>query len=271
MPTTTRSGFVLTACLAVLPAASQAQAAADIVPRDAEGHVDLSGTWDNGNGVAFIEPRREGDSICLRNCGGAAVAPPPAQPDRAPRQPSRPSYRPEFAAKVADLTARQVKEDPTLRCISPGVPRIGLPDKIVQRRGEVVFLYDDFSGNYFRIVPTDGRPHRTDTEPTHLGDAVGRWEGDTLVVETVHFNDETWLTDDGAFHSTNLRVVERLSRTADTLHWSATVYDPEVLTEPWVVEPRTAELTDLELIEVPRCVDRDLEHIVDGSYHTNPR
>ena len=254
-------------------AAAQAPAASGGAAHTAN-RPDLSGTWDNGGGVAFIQPRRNGDSICLRNCApeaGERAAADAASVPQPPRAPSRPSYRPEFAEKVADLTARQVEEDPALRCASPGVPRIGLPDKIVQRTDEVVLLYEDLSGNFFRIVPTDGRPHRTDTEPTHLGDAIGHWEGETLVVETAHFNDETWLTDDGAFHTTNLRVVEHLSRTADTLHWSATVYDPEVLTEPWAVEPRTAKLTKRELIEVPRCIDQDLDHIVDGSFHPNRR
>ena len=269
-------GWIPLAALAVvaLPVSAQAPAARSGESRTAVAHPNLGGTWDNGGGVAFILPQRDGDSICLRNC-----PPPPAEaatqtastPRPPPRAPSRPNYRPEFAAKVADLTERQVEEDPALRCNSPGVPRIGLPDKIVQGQDEIVFLYEDLSGNFFRIIPTDGRPHRPDTEPTHLGDAVGHWEGDTLVVETVHFNEETWLTDDGAFHTENLRVVERLSRTADTLHWSATVYDPEVLSEPWVVDPRTATLTKRELIEVPRCIDQDLDHIVDGSFHPNRR
>jgi hypothetical protein len=122
---------------------------------------------------------------------------------------------------VADLDKRQVEEDPVLRCFAPGVPRIGPPDKIVQRAGEAVFLYEDVSGSFFRLVPTDGRPHPTNNEPSFLGDAVGHWEGDTLVVETKNFNDQTWLTDNGAFHTTELRVVERLSRTADTLEWTA--------------------------------------------------
>jgi hypothetical protein len=158
-----------------------------------------------------------------------------------------------------------------LRCEAPGVPRIGPPDKIVQRPGELVFLYDDVSGNFFRIVPTDGRAHRTDTEPTFLGDAVGTWDGDTLVVDTVAFNDETWLTDDGAFHSKDLHVVEKIKRSGDKLEWTATVYDPKVLTQPWELLSRTARLTTRELIEATPCVDQDVAHIVDGSHHPNPR
>jgi hypothetical protein len=164
-----------------------------------------------------------------------------------------------------------VDEDPVLRCFAPGVPRIGPPDKIVQRAGEVAFLYEDVSGSFFRIVPTDGRPHPTNNEPSYLGDAVGHWEGDTLVVETVNFNGLTWLTDNGAFHTPDLRVVERLRRTAATLEWEATAHDPAVLAEPWVAPKRVARLTDIEIVESPPCIDRSLEHMVDDSHHTNPR
>jgi hypothetical protein len=234
-----------------------------------DGHPDLSGTWDNGSGIDFVQPQRRGDSICVRGCEPAAdkskasSAPPPP--------PNRPKYKPEFAAKVADLSARQVQTDPVLRCFSPGVPRIGPPDKIVQRANEIVFLYDDVSGNFFRIVPTDGRPHRKDVDDTSLGDAVAHWEGDTLVVESTSFNDETWLTDDGAFHTKDLKVVERIKRTKDTLEWTATAYDPKVLVEPWTMSARIAHLTDQEIAEAAPCLERDLDHVVDGSHHTNPR
>ncbi|HET8699196.1 MAG TPA: hypothetical protein VFO94_17055 [Gammaproteobacteria bacterium] len=260
------------AVLAALPAAAgaQAPAAAQPVPRLADGHPDLSGIWENGAGIEFVQPRQIGESVCVRGCGpepGAAAA-----PRSAVGAPTRPQYRPEFQAKVADLAERQVEEDPVLRCQPPGIPRIGPPDKIVQRVGEAVFLYDDVSGGFFRIVPTDGRAHRTDVEPSFLDDAVAHWDGDTLVVESRSFNDQTWLTDDGAFHSTDLRVVERLKRTAtDTLEWTATVYDPKVLAQPWEVQPRIARLTNVDLVEAAPCIDQDLDHIVDGSHHTNPR
>ena len=244
--------------------------AADGVPRMPDGHPDLSGTWDNGSGIDFVQPQKRGDSVCVVGCGPQGAAALAAANAPAPRS-AHPSYKPEFQEKVADLSARQVQTDPVLRCFSPGVPRIGPPDKIVQRANEILFLYDDVSGNFFRIVPTDGRAHRKDVTDAYLGDAVGHWEGDTLVVETIGFNDETWLTDDGAFHTKDLRVVEKLKRTADALEWTATAYDPKVLTEPWSPTPRTAHLTDQEVAEAAPCIDRDLDHIVDGSHHTNPR
>ena len=238
------------------------------IPRMASGVPDLNGTWDNGSGIDFINPVIDGDSICLAGC-----APPDTgnAPAAAPLPPDRPRYRPEFQARVADLEARQVDMDPVLRCFAPGVPRIGPPDKIVQRDGEIVFLYDDVSGNFFRIVPLDRDTHPTDTVASYLGDAIGHFEGDTLVVETVNFNGETWLTDDGSFHTRDLRVVERISRDGDTLTWQATAYDPAVLAEPWELRPRTAFLTDIEVTEAPPCIERDLEHMVDDSHHDNPR
>jgi hypothetical protein len=257
------------ALVGAVPTRVAAQSENVEAPRARDGHPDLTGTWENGSGIDFVQPHKVGESICVFGCGGAA--PPPAAAGAAQPPPDRPKYRPEFAARVADLRARQVSEDPVLRCLAPGVPRIGPPDKIVQRPGEVVFLYDDVSGNFFRIVPTDGRPHRKDAEPSFLGDAVGHWEGDTLVVETVNFNTDTWLTDDGAFHTQALRVVERLRRAGDTLEWAATAEDPAVLSAPWNLPPRIAKLTSVDLVEAPPCIERSLEHMVDGSHHTNPR
>ena len=116
-------------------------------------------------------------------------------------RPVAPALQAGVPGQVKTLDANQVKEDSILRCQPPGVPRIGLPAKIVQTRREVIFFYDDVNGGFFRIIPIDGRPHRKDLPRSYLGDAIGRWDGDTLVVETVNFNEDTWLTDDGAFHT----------------------------------------------------------------------
>lgn len=265
---------VRTAVLAVavlVPGLSLAQddaPATDASPRTAEGYPDFNGTWDNGSGIDFVRPQNINGSICVTGCPPLESARPPTAV-RLP--PDRPNYRPEFMEKVRDLEARQVEEDPVLRCRNPGLPRIGPPDKIVQIPGQIVFLYDDVNGNYFRIIPTDGRDYRTGVEETYLGDSLGHWEGDTLVVETVNLIDETWLTDDGSFHTGDLRVVERLTRTVDTLEWQATSHDPAVLAEPWVQRTRTAYLTDQELVEAAPCIERDLPHMQDLSHHDNVR
>jgi hypothetical protein len=236
-------------------------------PRLSGGVPDLNGTWDNGGGIDFINPVFDDDSICLAGCDQPSS---PASGE-VPLPPDRPRYRSEHQARVDDLNARQVDLDPVLRCLAPGVPRIGPPDKIVQREQEIVFLYDDVSGNFFRIVPLDRPTHPTDTVPSFLGDAIGAWDQDTLVVETVNFNGETWLTDDGSFHTPELRVVERLTRHGNSLTWQATAYDPAVLAEPWTLRPRTSVLTDFEVTEAPPCIERDLDHMVDDSSHDNPR
>jgi hypothetical protein len=239
------------------------------VPRMPDGHPDFNGTWENGSGYDFVKPQKgEDGSICITGCGspgGSAPAP------RAVVTPDRPVYKPEFVAKVKDLEKRQVEMDPVLRCRSPGLPRIGPPDKIVQRANEMVFLYDDVSGSFWRIVPTDGRKHREDADESYLGDAVGHWEGDTLVVETTNFNEDTWLTDNGAFHTTALKVTEKLTRNGDTMQWVAIAEDPKVLAQPWQLRPRLMTKAERELQEPVPCVEQDLKHVVDGTHHDNPR
>jgi hypothetical protein len=256
--------------------ASPAPPAVRLVPRLPDGHPDLNGTWDNGSGIDFIQPQKSADgSVCIAGCStvAAAAAPPPTS--SAARQAAAaaniPHYKPEFMSRVKDLDKRQVETDPVLRCKDPGLPRIGPPDKIVQQGNQIVFLYDDVSGAFWRIVPADGRPHRSDVDPSYLGDSVGHWEGDTLVVEANQFNDDSWLTDNGAFHTADLRVTERLHRVGDIIEYQAVAEDPKVLAEPWKPKMRILKLTHNELVEPTPCVDQDLKHLVDDSHHANPR
>ncbi len=237
----------------------------------AHGHPDLNGTWDHGAGIDFLHPQQlAGGSVCVAGCEPA----PPPRPVTAhaapPPSASFPHYRPQFLAKVRWLSDHQLQSDGVLHCRSPGLPRIGPPDKIVQIPGEVVFLYDDVSGAFWRIIPTDGRPRRTDAEDSTLGDAVGHWEGDTLVVVSTGFTEDTWLTDNGAFHTRAMRVTERLRRRGDVLEWQATVEDPTVLAEPWTTT-HLAQRTRKELVEPTPCVDQDISHVVDNTHHDNPR
>jgi hypothetical protein len=239
-------------------------------PTLADGRTDFNGTWDHLGGIEFVRPLTRPDgSICVIAC-----TPPPASAPPAPFPPIQtdfPKYKTEFQAKVKDLNEHQVDHDTVLRCQPPGVPRIGPPAKIVQNAREVVFLYDDVNGSFFRIIPTDARPRRKDVPRSYLGDAVGRFEKDTLIVETESFNDETWLTDNGAFHTTALKVTERFRRVGDTIEYKVTAQDPGVLAEPWSPKPQVMWITDIEIEEPARCEDRDLSHIIDGSHHDNPR
>ncbi len=120
-------------------------------------------------------------------------------------------------------------------CFPPGVPRIYLqpfPMEIIQTPGRVIMLFE-FS-HFVRQIFTDGRKHNTDLGPTWMGDSIGHWEGDTLVVDTVGFNDKTWLDRGGHPHSTQLHVVERLRRVEQNiLQNDLTIEDPIAYSKPW--------------------------------------
>ena len=118
-------------------------------------------------------------------------------------------------------------------CVPPGVPAATFqpyPLQIIQKPGLVVILYEAYS--VFRVIPTDGRPHPDDLDPTYMGNSVGHWEGDTLVVDATGFNDQTVV---GAYHHTDAyHVVERYHRVSyDELDYEATIEDPNVFLKPW--------------------------------------
>src|SRR6476646_5357349 len=156
----------------------------------------------------------------------------------------RPVYKPQHWDKVQQLDMWTNKYDPVMTCQPLGVPREGAPRRIIQTDKDVIFIYTggDAGGGYgeYRIIPTDGRKHSKDPnfEFTYLGDTVGRWEGDTLVLDSIGFTDATWFGRGGFFHSGDMHVVERFTRQGDVLLYDVTVEDPEVLVEPWVLPTR---------------------------------
>jgi hypothetical protein len=118
-------------------------------------------------------------------------------------------------------------------CLPRGVPdTIGepYPIQIVQTPTQVVILYE--AGDYFRVIPLDGRGHPKNLDPTWMGNSVGHWEGDTLVVDVIGVNDKVGV---GEYrHTTAYHLVEKFQRTSyDTLKYSATIEDPNVFTAPW--------------------------------------
>jgi hypothetical protein len=105
------------------------------------------------------------------------------------------------------------------------------PQKIVQTPTEIVMLYEYMS--VYRIIPLNEK-HPDDLIPSYMGHSVGRWDGDTLVVETVGFNGKTWLAGAGTFHTESLRTVERFTRIdKDQINYEVTMEDPNVFTKPW--------------------------------------
>ncbi len=240
-------------------------AAGVIQAADIGDHPDLSGLW--ADEPLILPSSTDGTSVCIFNCDDFE---PTEEQSLVRRPPERPKYRPEVQAKVDDLNTRQVEEDSVLRCMPPGVPRIGPPDQIVQGRDMVVFLYEDPVGGFYRAIPLDGRGHREGYDGTFLGDPTGSWDGDTLVVETLNFSTDTWLTDDGSFHTSDLRVIERLRKDGDNILYDVTAYDPAVLVEPWIKKTRTLTPMSGLLYEPSPCID-DMDYQQDLTNHDNPR
>lgn len=169
-----------------------------------------------------------------------------------------------------ELAKRQRPEygydDPTAQCTqAAGVPRsfyVPSPFQILQPPGYVVVLFERMS---WRVIPLDGRPHVPDTIRMWHGDSVGRWEGDTLVVDTTNLNGKVWLNEAGEVVSHAETVVERfIPVNADTIRYQATVTDPLVYTRPWTIEVMFNRAADGELLEVA-CLedDQDLPHLKD--------
>ncbi len=128
-----------------------------------------------------------------------------------------------------------VLSDPVFSCYPPGIPRIYLynfPVQIVQIPGQVIMLFE--YDHYIRRIYTDGRPHDPQLGPLWMGDSIGKWEGDTLVVDTTNFNDKTYVDRVGRPHSSALHLTERFRRIdANFLEDDFTVEDPKAYTKPW--------------------------------------
>jgi hypothetical protein len=236
--------------------------------RTADGHPDLSGIWAFAIELPPTALKQQvNGSVSIKTIDQSSRR--PAQKPVAGALPSAPapSYKPEFQAKVKYLSDHESKEDGVFYCGKPGVPRIGSPRKIIQLPGEVVFFYEDISGDPYRIIPTDGRPHRVNANPSFYGDSVGHWQGDTLIVDVTNFVPDTWFGEDGYFHTEAMHVIERFWRSGENLVYQATVEDPAVLTAPWTMPPRVVKPSDDPLEESPRCVEADGQKLLNNDHH----
>jgi hypothetical protein len=207
-------------------------------PRTADGTPDLSGVWDAASDPDGVAGGLEGVVV--------------------------PKYMIDILRdhKVSPMTAwaaeifkqrndNKLQDNPMIRCLPAGVPRLDAythPFKIVQTRDLIVILYE--SQTLFRQVFLDGRAHPKDPEPSWLGYSIGKWEGDVLVVETIGFNDKTWLDGFGHPHSEAMRLTERFRR-RDVGHMDieVSIDDPKAYTVPIrYVQPQDL-MVDGELIE----------------------
>ena len=128
-------------------------------------------------------------------------------------------------------------DSPSTRCLPPAIPALMLapiyPMAILQTPGQVVVIHEFM--NTVRWIYTDGQGHPKDLDPTWFGNSVGKWEGDTLVVDTIGFNNKSWLDLHGMTHSDELHTVERFHRRGAVLEYSITIEDPKTFSRPWTV------------------------------------
>ncbi len=237
---------VVEAGLAGAAAAEALEQAADAAydgPRTPEGQPDLNGIWQALNSASWdIRPHNAQDGVPA----GLGVVEGGVIP-----------YQPWAAEQQQENYANRLTEDPARKCYLPGVPRITympFPFRILQTPDHVVITYE--YQHAVRIIYTDGSDHPLPND-FWMGDSRGHWEGDTLVVDTTHFNGLTWFDAAGNFHSDRLHVVERYTPiTPYHVDYEVTIEDPEVFTRPWTMRmPLYRRLEDgLQLLDYD-CVD----------------
>jgi hypothetical protein len=179
----------------------------------------------------------------------------------------QPMYKPEFWDQIIEKDQWTNREDPVMTCLPLGVPRQGPPARIFATDTDITFIYRagvDGAGGYaeFRMIPIDGKPHdpRRANNYTYFGYTVGRWEGDTLVLDSIGFSDETWLGRGGFFHTDKMRAIEKFTRTGNQILYEVTIEDPEGLLQPWVMPERTLRLSPTNAIVAERGSCTETEH-----------
>jgi hypothetical protein len=213
--TVTKSVTVTVAGTSAAAASVADPSAKKAIPRMADGKPDFSGVYAFGGGGG-------------RGGRGDAAATPAAVPNRPTLKPGAEKYR---VVRGAQDTGRTSDCMPLIAPDAFGVP---YQFQIIQSKNYLV-IFHEYPGT-FRIIPLDGEPHQVDPDPSWLGDSVGRWEGDTLVVDTIGFNDKTEVS--GYHHTDALHTVERFKRTEDAVEYEITLEDPNVFVGPWT-ETRT--------------------------------
>ena len=210
--------------------------------RTVDGHPDLSGFW------MPVDPVKH-----LLNLAADL------KPGSVPLQP--------WAQKLyEDRIAENGKDHPGVRCWPSGIPeKNNIPDglKLVHTPDVLIFLYE--SRTIYRQVFTDGRPlPPDDVQPTWQGYSIGRWEGDTLVITTVHQNGKTWLDMRGLPATDAIKVTERFTRPSmGRINIDVTIDDPKAYTKPWDVKLSWRLLPDTDLIEsICEENNKDLPHMV---------
>jgi hypothetical protein len=236
--------------LATRPAAGQARAYR--APRTADGKPNLNGIWQAINEANWdIESHAAAPGLVTALGAAAAVLPGPGIVEGGPIP-----YKPAAAAKKKENFEKRLTLDPENKCYLPGVPRANYmpsPFQIIQTQKYIMMVYT-FARAVRTIYMDD---HKEAPADSWMGWSNGHWEGETLVVDTTGFNDQTWFDRAGNFHSDALHVVERYSATSpDHLLYEATIEDPNVFTRPWKISmPIYRRLEKNAQIMEFRCVE----------------
>jgi hypothetical protein len=245
-------------------------------PKTADGKPDLSGVWETvpcrGCGVPVISGL---GSAPPQGRGGAPA--PPATPPPNPganvfgniggQTPGGAPYQPWADELVKKRMADNSKDNPDAHCLPMGIMQLNshpFPRKIIQTPSEVVIIYEG-SGTTVREIFLDGRalPGK-DAEPWWNGYSVGRWEGETLVVETSGFMDDGWLDVRGSPLTSEGKVIERFRRTSyGNLELTVTIDDKKAYTRPFSAVIHNRIAPDLQLSEFV-CIDKDAAHYLGG-------
>ena len=221
-----------------MPTEVAAQTSGTAVPRAPDGHPDLAGIWQIMNTAAWdLEPH----IAQLDVPAGVGVI-----------EGSQIPYTPAALAKKKENYEKRATLDPDSKCFLPGVPRVmymPFPFQIVQTPTLMTFLFEYVHAVRNIFMNTS---HPAGPIEWWMGDSRGRWEGDTLVVDVVHFNADTWFDKAGNFHSEEMHLVERFTLIGpDHINYEVTIEDPKVFTRPWkirIILYRHKE-TNLRLLE----------------------
>jgi len=208
------------ALLLAIPASGSAQD--DGIPRMADGRPDLRGVWQALNTAVWNIQDHPAE---LGVPAGRSIVVGRELP-----------YLPSALAQRQENYENRLTEDPEAKCFMVGVPRITYmpyPFQIVQTPEQVTILYEYVHS--FRNIYIDSE-HPAGPIQWWMGDSRASWDGDTLVVDVIHFTDQTWFDRSGNYHSDALHVVERYTRTGpDHMLYEATIEDPNVFSRPWQI------------------------------------
>ena len=263
---------------AVIPASAQSRTAA--LPRLANGKPDFNGIWQSiGPANYDVERHLARTSMMIRQGPHGSL---PALPLlRLGAVGSVPGsmgvveggtipYKQEAEKKRQENRANWIDRDPEVKCYLPGVPRatyMPFPFQIIQNQKQMFFAYE-YAGATRDIYFKDPGPAETDS---WMGQSVGKWDGDTLVIDVTGQSDQTWFDRSGTHHSNQLHVVERYKLTSPNhIQYEATIEDPEVFTKPWKISlPLYRRMeSDARLMDF-KCVEF-VEELVFGEFRRNP-